>query len=296
MVAFLILESDTIMATVSLVDLQKQIAQREQELQALRQELESRQSELSALTSRKTELQSQLEKVEEEIATLASAVPTPPKQPTVQIPTARPALSPTAPVAGQPRLADLIVVVLREAGKPMTSRQVSEEAQRRGYQTTGRDPVKSVETRLIELKNRGVVQRAVGQPGYILVPAANGATKEKSKVGHSAPTSTTKAAAKPAKPISAVKKNSVKGSTPAATAQTAKPGRRGGQPPLRVVLTGILRSSRKPLSGSELAEQALAAGYQSGSKKFVDTVWAMLGQMDNVEHVPEKGYRLKKKT
>jgi hypothetical protein len=26
----------------------------------------------------------------------------------------------------------------------------------------------------------------------------------------------------------------------------------------------------------------------------VDVVWAMLSRMDNVEHVPDKGYRLKK--
>jgi hypothetical protein len=53
--------------------------------------------------------------------------------------------------------------------------------------------------------------------------------------------------------------------------------------------------SRKPLSGSELAEQAQAAGYQSKSMRFVDTVWAMLGQMKNVEHLPQQGYRLKKR-
>jgi hypothetical protein len=59
-------------------------------------------------------------------------------------------------------------------------------------------------------------------------------------------------------------------------------------------LTDVLRGSRQPLSGSELAERALAAGYQTESTKFVDSVWAMLGQMDNVEHLPQKGYRLKK--
>jgi hypothetical protein len=38
----------------------------------------------------------------------------------------------------------------------------------------------------------------------------------------------------------------------------------------------------------------LAAGYQTENMKFVDTVWSMLGQMDNVEHLPQQGYRLKK--
>jgi hypothetical protein len=35
---------------------------------------------------------------------------------------------------------------------------------------------------------------------------------------------------------------------------------------------------------------------QSSSEKFVEAVWSTLGKMDNVEHVPGKGYRLKKKT
>jgi hypothetical protein len=60
------------------------------------------------------------------------------------------------------------------------------------------------------------------------------------------------------------------------------------------MLTGILKNSQKPLSGSELAERALAAGYQNNSQKFVDTAWTMLGKMANVERVPDKGYQLKK--
>jgi hypothetical protein len=61
-----------------------------------------------------------------------------------------------------------------------------------------------------------------------------------------------------------------------------------------VVLTSVLKSNRKPLSGSELAQRALAAGYKTKSEKFVDSVWSMLSQMENVEHLPQEGYRLKK--
>ncbi len=50
----------------------------------------------------------------------------------------------------------------------------------------------------------------------------------------------------------------------------------------------------KPLSGSKLAQRALAAGYKTQSTKFVDLVWTALGQMDNVERLPQQGYRLKK--
>jgi hypothetical protein len=60
------------------------------------------------------------------------------------------------------------------------------------------------------------------------------------------------------------------------------------------VLTGILTDSRKPLSSRELAAQILASGYRSDSQKFVKVVSVMLTKMANVEHVPDKGYRLKK--
>jgi hypothetical protein len=61
-----------------------------------------------------------------------------------------------------------------------------------------------------------------------------------------------------------------------------------------VVLTDLLRQSQQPLSGSELARRAQAAGYKSDSKDFTNVVWVMLRKMDNVEHVPNKGYRLKR--
>lgn len=268
------------MPAVSLTDLQQQIDQRERELQALREELQSRQSHFTELTRRKEELQNQLQQVEEEIATLEATATAPTEQPTSATPVVAPSPAPVAPGGGQPRLGELIVTLLRESRVPMTARQLIEEAQRHGYQPASRDPVKAVENRLQDLKNRGIVQRASGQRGFILASSANGAKKGKSQTHQATPTSTRKAPAKPAQ------------SEP--TAQTAPSGRRGGQPPLREVLTSILKSSRKPLSGSELAQRALAAGYKTVSAKFVDSVWSLLGQMDNVEHVPQKGYRLKK--
>src|SRR5439155_1637441 len=85
-------------------------------------------------------------------------------------------------------------------------------------------------------------------------------------------------------------------STPAPRpAPQAASGRRGGQPSLRVVLTQLLQKSRRPLTGTELAEQAQAAGYQTQSKDFPAVVWAILVKMDNVENVPGKGYRLNKR-
>jgi hypothetical protein len=259
------------MPAISLTDLQQHIAQRERELQALREELQTRQSHFSELTRRKEELQRQLQQVEQDIAALESATASATERST-------PA-TPTAPSGSQPRLGELIETLLREAAEPMTARLLLEEAKRRGHQPTSQDPIKAVGNRLQFLKSQGIVQRASGQPGFILVSSMSGA-KKKSKASQPAQTSTQKVPAKPAK------------SEP--TAKTAKPGRRGGQTPLRVVLTNILKSSRKPLSGRVLAERALAAGYQTENKKFLDSVYSILGQMDNVEHLPQEGYRLKK--
>jgi hypothetical protein len=66
------------------------------------------------------------------------------------------------------------------------------------------------------------------------------------------------------------------------------------QPPLREVLTAILKGGHKPLFGSELAAQALATGYRSNSQNFTNTVMALLTNMKGVEHIPGQGYRLKK--
>jgi hypothetical protein len=282
------------MPPFSLTDLQQRIAQHERELQALRQELESRQGLLTELTQRKEELQNQLRQVEEEIAALVPAAPATAERPEPAAPTAPLKPSSAGSSAGQPRLGELILTILRESARPMTARQLSEEARRRGFHSASRNPVQSVEARLQELKNQGIVQRASGQPGYLLALSANGVRKVKGKPSQAAKANMPKAAAKPAKSGPAAKMSSGKESVSNGAVQTAKREHRGGQPPLRVVLTDILKSSRKPLSGSELAQRALAAGYKSNSKNFVDSVWAMLGQMDNVEHLPHQGYRLKK--
>jgi hypothetical protein len=279
------------MPVVSLTDLQQQITQRERELQSLRRELESRRNQVTELTRRKEQLQRRLQQVEKEITALADTTPATTKQSQSM---ASPSSSVTPRVPDQPRLFELIVLMLREGGRPMTARQLSAEAQRRGLQPAGRDPVKSVKARLQELKNKGVVWRASGQPGYILAPTTNGARKPNSKPTAPAQTGVPKTSAKPTPLESAPNKQRTKESSSTGAVRKAKSGSRGGQPSLRLVLMDILKSSRKPLSGAELAERALAAGYKTEARKFVDSIFAMLGQMDTVEHLPQKGYRLKK--
>ncbi len=178
------------MPVVSLTDLQKQITQRERELQALRQELENRQNEFARLTSRKKDLQAQLRQVEAEIAALA-AISTP-----------------------QPA------------------------------------PAKT--------------KKATAQ------------------------------AARPAKPGAAAKKDSRPSATVSGAAKATGPVGPGSQPPLREVLTTLLKKSTKLLSARELAAQARAGGYRTNSANFVKVVGNKLGEMDNVDYLPDKGYRLKK--
>ncbi len=72
-------------------------------------------------------------------------------------------------------------------------------------------------------------------------------------------------------------------------------GKRRQQPPLRVVLTELLQQARQPLTGGELTEQVAATGYQTNSKSLKNNVWALLVKMGNVENLPGRGYRLKKK-
>src|SRR5262249_20104405 len=86
----------------------------------------------------------------------------------------------------------------------------------------------------------------------------------------------------------------VKGKPSTATAAKPAAGAKAPQKPLREVLTQVLKKMGMPLTGSELAEEVLKAGYHTTSKRFVDNIWTMLSQMDNVENVKGQGYRLKR--
>ena len=282
------------MPAISLQDLQQQISQRELELQTLRQELETRQNQLGTLTSRKEELLTQLRQVEAEIAALAASPPPRKAAP----PTPAKTVAPTLRSGGQPKLADLIVLLLRQSGKPMTSRQLREGALRRGYQTSSRNLVKTIEVRIQDLKNQGVVRRSSGQPGYVLTAVSTAAKGQTAtKTAQPEPGKTRKAiaqSARPAKAVSAAQKGSGPGATVSGTVKATGPVGQGSQPPLREVLTALLKKSNKLLSAKELSARALAGGYRTNSANFVKVVGTMLGEMDHVDYVPDKGYRLKK--
>jgi hypothetical protein len=273
------------MPSASLDALQEQITQRERELQALREELESRQIQLASLTRRKEELLQQLQQVESEIADLGVSVPDRKADRPASAPKPAPKAPPAPAAEGVAKLPHLLVAILRETGKAMTARQLRDEVLRRGYRSTSGNLKRTIETRLQEMKKTGSVRRASGQPGYILPGSAGDAGPGPSAAGPAA-----RGPGKPSARPGQTKKPAPSGkkSTTASGAAKTK------QPPLRDVLTEVLKKNRKPASGGELARQVLDTGYQTKSKHFADVVWTALGGMKNVEHVPEKGYRLKK--
>ena len=272
------------MPTLSLDAIQQRIAQRDAELQRLRRDLEIRRSQLQALTQRKEELQAKLRQIDAEMTAVATGT----KRPQTAARKAAPKKpKPTPPVAGKPSppsLNSLLLSALRSAGRPLTAKQLVGEVKRRGFKTESADFTKMVGTRLWDLKKQGVVQRAAGQPGYILTPSPN---ETAPKVG---PTKSqlqkTIAKVLPTK--------TAKGRAVSKRASAPAPGAKPPQMSLREVLTQILKKMGAPLTGSELAQEVLKTGYQTDSTKFVNNVFVILGRMDNVEHVAGEGYRLKR--
>src|SRR5262249_33960494 len=154
------------MATLSLAALRKHIVHQQSQLQALRKELEARQARLASLTNRKKGLQAQLQQVEKEIAALARGVTTvaAPKPAQAKATVARR----PAPGKHPASLADLIVVILREAGRPRPVRELAAEAKRRGVPSASRDFRQQVQNRVYDLKIKRLIAPASGQPGYVL--------------------------------------------------------------------------------------------------------------------------------
>jgi hypothetical protein len=282
------------MTTVLLDDLAQRISQQEAQLQALRRDLETRQQQLAQLTQRKEQLLTQLEQVDTEIAGIAGGAPaakssrakpaaTKPArtiviagQPAGNGAAAQPAhAEPRSRAtqgdgpqrrksrAGQPSLTSLIVTLIREARRPLTVKELGQQMKSRGFQSQSSNFPKMLANRARELKRKGILRGAVGQPGYVLAqPTSSKSSKQAPPVQLSTP---------------------------------GQPQKSGKQRPLHEVLIQILQKSKKPMTGSELAAEALKAGYQSTSKNFVDVVWVAMSNLKNVERVPHQGYRLKKR-
>jgi hypothetical protein len=305
------------MATLLLDDLATRISQQEAQLQALRRELESRQRQLAGLSDQKQRLLAQLQQIDAQIGGIAGrSAPvkvsratadsvTPNRQVVIRRPagngstvkpepgkaaTKRPARKQKARYAaqaGQPTLPVLLVTMLREAGRPLTVKELAAGAKRRGFQSSSHRFSKMVQVTVQKMKRKGLLQRAAGQPGFVL--AKQGSGKPPSEQTTPGQLTSPKTAPQSTKPTSAAKSASTSSQRPQAPA--------GAQPrnrvPLKQVLNQVLQKCNKPMSGGELAKLVLKTGYRTTSKNFTDVVWAMLPSMDHVEHIPNQGYRLK---
>lgn len=256
--------------TVSLDDL----AQRISELKSLQREYHSRQRKVAVLKRRARKLENKLKQVRGQIDELTKGseeTAAPERAPRVKRRAAKlPAMKAATPKTSAPKLADLVVEIVREAGRPIMIQAIADEVKRRKFSTKSKNIRNLVSTVVTKLVARGMVRRTAGRKGIVLrqPKAASKPTSSEKPPGDS--------------------QNGAPAKTP-----TATPATRNGQPSLQSVLAGILGKSRRPLSAQELADQARAAGYKTKSKDFPHVIWTTLGKMD-VERVPDKGFRLKR--
>src|ERR1700736_858826 len=113
--------------TAPLEDLAQRIEQQKAELERLRQEYQARQGQLADLKRRKEELQAQLRQVEADIQVVAQGGAEKPVAAS-----AKPVSAETKSTAPA-KLADFVVLLLREAGQAMNTKQLAEELEHRGY-------------------------------------------------------------------------------------------------------------------------------------------------------------------
>jgi hypothetical protein len=248
------------MTTTALDQVAQRIAQREAELAALRRTYDDRKRKLAELTQRKQQLQGQLARVETDIQALTRG--------SVPPPVTKPVVAPKPSRKDHQRRAHnavplpvLLQNVLREAGRPLSHKQLTEEVTRRKYATTTGDLHKQITTRVGEMVRKGLLRRT--KEGAATLPAT-----------------VSTGAKSPPSP---------------ATAKTAPDKAAANKTPLRAMLTHLLAKSKQPLTGGELARQALAAGYQTSSQNFPNLVHVTITKMDNVQRVKGQGYRLKKR-
>jgi hypothetical protein len=232
--------------STSVQDLLKALKEIEQQLQIYHA---TRQNTLEALTKRRDVLKEELAAVERDLAALSSVAP--PRMP--------------AAVASAVRkrkrsLSKLLVDILNRKKVPMSSKELAQAALKAGYTSKSSNFLRVVDNRLSRLKAEGKIQ-AAPSGGYQAIPADTAAP-----VAAVAETDGTAAAAKPRR-----KRGARKG-------RKARAARRE-RSSLSKVLAEILQKEGRPLTASELADAAIASGYQSNSKNFKDVIWVTLGKM-----------------
>jgi hypothetical protein len=262
-----------------LVSLAQQIAHQQAELEALRQEYETRQTNLAELNRQKQALKAQLQQIEAEIRATKQGEALPPTSAATDMGDhAAASRTPAMPRKrgrrrrsrlAAPRantLGALVLDIMQQSGGPITVKKLSQEVVRRKYSTTSRNLPAVVKNQIHHLVRRGLARRVSRKLGYIPTGSAT-----RSPAGQGA------SDAKPASRNGAVR------------------GRRQQQKlPLRLVLTNVLAQAKKPMTAREMADAALASGYKTKSKNFMDVMWVVLGNMNNIKKVPGQGYALKR--
>jgi hypothetical protein len=203
------------MPKLSLDAIQRRIAQHDSELLALRRELEVRRSRLDSLGKRKQELQDQLRRIEAEMAAIAAGTQRPAARSSKTSTTkATPKLAPVSQ-SKPPSLANLIVAILRDVGRPLTVLELTQQAKQRGFPSKSKALHKLVGKTVYMSAAKGVLQRATDQSGYLVAPTGDG----KAALKGAAKPSTKGAVPKPK--IKASSKEAVKSGSAGKPAQRA---------------------------------------------------------------------------
>lgn len=252
---------------LSFQGLGQRIEQQEAELAKLRGEFETRKKHLADLTRRKEELHAQLQKIESEIEGVHLSAQTP----KAALNHATPKQSAGAKRGPKTRtgvsLAEFLTDCVRQAKKPITTKELAEELIRTKYPTKSSNIRAMVDTRVGELVTKGILRRAEDQPGVVF---------------SSAPAS--KQSAAKAAPVDGRKK----------AVASVPPGKSEKKLSLKDVLFNVLADSSRPVSTEDLVEKVLATGYQTKSGDFKNVIWVTIGNMPNVKRIQGKGYQLKK--
>jgi hypothetical protein len=155
----------------------QRIAKQEAELRALRQEYATRKQRLDELIRRKKTLQAQLAQVESALQEFDRSKLAPP----APAPKPAPAAKPPKPAAAQPvkpkqplPLTELLANILRETGRPLSNRELTEEVRRRKFPSKAGDLLKQVTTRVSELIKKGVLRRTKDQKSVTLAGSTDG--------------------------------------------------------------------------------------------------------------------------
>ena len=184
---------------------------------------------------------------------------------------------------GPKTLSALLLDLMAKAKGPRTIKELTEELHRRKFPSKSKKLSRVVETRVQELVAMGFIRRLKDHGGVVLAEAPSQAKASSAKGKASS------AKEKPRKKGTPMTK-----ATPRVATQVPQTNGKKKRS-LRPLLLDLLAQSKEPIAAKDLAQKALDAGYRTKSKNLNDVIWSTLGPLDNVENIPGKGYRLKKR-